>query len=178
MSGATTAINHLISKGHRNIGILGGNPENSYPSKLRYAGCLQGLFHSNIPFVETCHYQQSLYSYKSGYDNMVTLLRKFPEMSAVFAMGDVIAVGAIKALHDISIRVPEDISVVGFDGTRMAEYYIPKITTVCQQTDLLVKRSVEVMLNRIQFKTEATHEVIPCSLIIGDSVKTISCRGQ
>lgn len=178
VAGASLVMDHLIARGHRNIGILGGNLERSLPSKLRYAGCLQRLLLGNIPFVENLQYQQSYYSLKSGYENMMELHHKFPGITAVFAMGDVVAMGAIRALRDLGLSIPEQISVVGFDGMEMGRYFQPRITTIHQQTDLLAKRSIDIMLDRILYKTVATHEIVPSGIVLGESVADIREHGE
>lgn len=70
---------------------------------------------------------------------MKRLIGKFPDVTAVFAMSDVMAIGAIRALRDLGYRVPEDVSVIGFDGTSLAEYYNPKLATIKQQHQTLAK---------------------------------------
>lgn len=62
------------------------------------------------------------------------------------------------------LRVPEDISMIGFDGTVLADYYNPKIVTICQQYDRIAQRSVEILLSMIDLNKPATHELIPFSL--------------
>ena len=61
---------------------------------------------------------------------MKRLIARCPDITAVFAMSDVMAIGVIRALRDLEYRVPEDVSVIGFDGTALAEYYNPKLATI------------------------------------------------
>ena len=79
---------------------------------------------------------------------MKRLVEKYPDLTAVFAMSDVMAIGAIRALRDMDYRVPEDISVIGFDGTVLAEYYNPKLATIRQQYQTLAVRSVEILFHQ------------------------------
>ncbi len=74
---------------------------------------------------------------------MKRLIARCPDITAVFAMSDVMAIGAIRALRDLEYRVPEDVSVIGFDGTALAEYYNPKLATIKQAYQTLAVRSVE-----------------------------------
>ena len=88
-------------------------------------------------------------------------------------MSDVTAIGAIRALIDMRVRVPEDVSVMGFDGIALAKYYNPKLTTIQQQYSTLASRSVEILLNYIELSTSPVHEIVPFTLIEGESVKKI-----
>ena len=93
-----------------------------------------------------------------------------PDITAVFAMSDVMAIGAIRALKDHGRKVPEDISVIGFDGIELADYYSPKLATIRQQYKLLARRSVEILFHLVDFDEEPVHEVIPFELVQGESV--------
>ena len=101
---------------------------------------------------------------------MNRMLASQRSITAVFAMSDVMAVGAMRATFDAGLRVPEDISVIGFDGTLLADYYNPKIVTICQQYDRIAQRSVEILLSMIDLNKPATHELIPFSLKNEESV--------
>ena len=109
---------------------------------------------------------------------MKRLLEKATDITAVFAMSDVTAVGAIRAVIDSGRRVPEDISVMGFDGITMAEYYNPKLTTIQQQYQVLAVRSVEILLQNIDMEPVPVHEIIPFHLVQGESVKTIDAAAR
>jgi len=100
---------------------------------------------------------------------MQQLLSKKLPITAVFAMSDVMAIGAMRAIFDAGLCVPEDISMIGFDGTVLADYN-PKIVTICQQYDRIAQRSVEILLSMIDLNKPATHELIPFSLKNEESV--------
>ncbi len=109
---------------------------------------------------------------------MERLLEKAGDITAVFAMSDVTAIGAIRAIIDNGRRVPEDISVMGFDGITMAEYYNPKLTTIQQQYRVLAERSVEILLQNIDWNVAPMHEIVPFHLVQGESVKRICPRAK
>ena len=94
-------------------------------------------------------------------------------MTAIFAMSDVMAIGAIRAIRDRGLLVPDDISVVGFDGIPMADDYNPKLTTVRQRYQTMAQRSLEILFRTIDLKTKAVHEIIPFELALGESVREI-----
>ena len=89
-------------------------------------------------------------------------------------MSDVMAIGAVRALFDMGYQVPEDISVIGFDGTTLAEYYNPKIATIKQQYKTLATRSVEILFGQIELKKEPVHEIVPFEFMNGESIRVIN----
>jgi LacI family transcriptional regulator len=105
---------------------------------------------------------------------MKRLIEKYPELTAVFAMSDVMAIGAIRALRDMGYRVPEDISVIGFDGTELAEYYNPRLATIKQQYQTLAVRSIEILFGQIELKKEPIHELVPFEFASGESIRKLN----
>lgn len=170
---ASMMIHHLLDCGHKNIAVLGGNIDTSYTSKSRYEGCLQAFEEAGIEFDEEKQFQRARFSFESAYMNMHSLWQKYPQMTALFAMSDVMAIGAVRALLDEGVQVPLDVSVAGFDGTELAKYYNPKITTVQQPLHMLAERGVEILLDHISRGGAASHEIVPCTLVMGESVQTI-----
>ena len=118
-------------------------------------------------------YEKARFSYESSYQAMNRLLDRNLNITAVFAMSDVMAVGAVRAIRDRGLQVPEDISIIGFDGIPLANYYNPKLATVKQQYQILAVRSVEILLGAIDLKKPAVYEIIPFELVAGESVKQI-----
>lgn len=173
VAAAKCAIDYLISQGHRRIGIIGGDLKLSYTSIQRYRGCMESFREQGVEFDEKNCYSKARFSYDSGYQAMKRLLESKKDITAVFAMGDVMAIGAIRALRDEGLRVPEDISVMGFDGITLAEYYNPKLTTIQQQYKTLASRSVKILLNYIELNISAVHEIVPFELVEGESVRKI-----
>ena len=174
VAAARCAIDYLISQGHTEIGIIGGDRKLSHTSCQRYQGCLESFREHGIVFDEEKCYSKARFSYESGYRAMEHLLDSAEGITAVFAMGDVMAIGAIRALRDRGYEVPGDISVMGFDGITLSEYYNPKLTTIQQQYRTLASRSVEILMNYIELNRSAVHEIVPFNLIRGESVKKIS----
>lgn len=172
-AGAKMAVEHLMGLGHRNIGILGGKMETSNAAHTRFTGLCQAFQQQTLPFDREKQLVTARFTLESGYAAMNTLLEKFPELTAVFAMSDVMALGAIRAIHDRGLRVPEDISVVGYDGIPMADFVTPKLTTIGQDRERIARRSVEILLGSIQEKKKTVHEVTPFVLIEGESVRKI-----
>lgn len=165
---AKTAIEYLCELGHDRIAILGGDLEMSHVARVRFRGCEQAFLEHNMNFDKDVQYGIARFTVESGYNSMKQLLEKNPNVTAVFAMADVIAIGAIRAIKDKGLRVPEDISVIGFDGIEMGQYTVPKITTIKQSDEAIATRSVEVLVNGIQ-GDKAIHEQVPYILLVGES---------
>lgn len=171
---ASAVIDYLYAKGHRKIGIIGGMVEESGPSLRRLEGCQIAFLRHHLDFDMERQYARSRFSMRGGYDAANKLLDKFPEMTAIFVIADITAVGAIRAIYDRGMRVPEDISVFGFDGIELTNYMHPRLTTIRQNVSRMANRGTEILLNCIQNHTEATHEIIPFELQEGTSVKDIN----
>ncbi|MCI8893806.1 MAG: LacI family transcriptional regulator [Lachnospiraceae bacterium] len=171
---AGCAVDYLIGQGHRRIGIIGGDLKLSYTSVQRFRGCMDSFRSHGVEFDEKRYFEKARFSYDSAYRAMKRLLGRCEELTAVFAMGDVMAIGAIRALRDLGLMVPEDISVMGFDGITLAEYYNPKLATIQQQYQKLASRSLELLLKSIDLNTSAVHEIVPFQLLEGESVRNIT----
>jgi LacI family transcriptional regulator len=96
------------------------------------------------------------------------------DVTAVLAMSDMMAMGVIRALHECGLRVPEDVSVSGFDGTEMARYYVPSVASVRQPTEEIARRSVELLCDMLE-GGQAQHVKVDYSMVEGESVG--SARG-
>lgn len=169
---ARCAVEYLLKNGHKKIALIGGT-QLSDISRLRWKGWQEALSLHGIEPAQSGPYVGGRFSFKSGYDIMSGILKEGTDITAVFAMADVVAIGAISAIHDFGLRVPEDISVVGFDGIQIGNYYCPKITTIEQDAAQLAKRSGEIILDCIEKQMPARHETIPFRLNCRQSVKKI-----
>lgn len=170
VAAAKFAVEQLFALGHTNVGILGGVMAVSHAAFSRYEGCRQAFAESGIPFDPARQYEAARFSISEGYYAMGRLLDKMPEITAVFAMSDVMAVGAIRAIRDRGLRVPEDISIIGFDGIDIGNYMAPRLTTIRQHREEIASRSVEILLKCIDGYPTAVHEVEPFYLVPGESV--------
>ena len=170
---ARMAVEHLIDLGHRKFAVVGGIRVHSDTTELRYKGCLEAFAAHNISFDDDLDYCPSYFSFGDGYRATKKLLEKKRDFTALFAMSDVIAIGAIRALRDAGLRVPEDISVVGFDGLTMGEYTVPKLTTVCQPIEEMAQRSITLLQENIASPREPRYEQVAVTLRDRESAKKI-----
>jgi len=171
---ARIAIDHLVSLGHRKIAVIGGDREKSDMVLLRFNGCIEAFQKHGIDFDPERNYETARFSYADGYRAAKHLLKQGREFTALFAMSDVMAIGAIRALRDAGKRVPEDVSVIGLDGLDIGEYTVPKLATVCQAVDTLVEVSLELLLDQIENKSAAQHRIIPVCLEWRESARHIN----
>lgn len=168
---AHQVIAYLAGRGHCRIGVLGGNDSDSQISHLRLLGCQDAFARLGLPFDFQTQYQPCRYSLAEAYEAAGQLLDREPGLTAIFALGDVIALGCIRALMDRGRRVPEDISVVGYDGVALSRYSVPRLTTVQQDTAALAEQGVELLLGHIQGElTQPVHRTVPFLLVEGESV--------
>lgn len=171
---AETIVDYLMDHGHRNIAVLGGDMTLSHTSLQRFHGYTNSFLKRGLEVDATKYYEKAKFSMESAYHAMERMLDKKVPITAVFAMSDVMAVGAMRAIFDRGLRVPEDISIVGFDGTRFADYYNPKIVTIRQQHERIALRSIEILFRMIELRTPGTHEVVEYELHNTESVRDIS----
>jgi LacI family transcriptional regulator, repressor for deo operon, udp, cdd, tsx, nupC, and nupG len=126
--GAEEAVRHLINLGHKRIAHIAG-PEHVGTARARLAGYRKALKSARLSFDETL-VQRGDFSILSGQKNMHVLLQQKPAPTAVFSANDEMAMGAIRALKSLDLKVPEDVSVIGFDDQDFAEIYDPALSTV------------------------------------------------
>ena len=168
---ACSATDALIALGHKKFVMIGGDRAVSDTGRLRYEGHLQSLKNHNICFDEELDYQGTRFSYQAGYDATKKLLDNGREFTALFAAADVMAIGAIRALRDGGLRVPEDVSVVGFDGLPLGGYLVPQLSTVQQSVKPMTERSVQLLLQNLEQGGVARHETVPFTICLRESTR-------
>lgn len=177
-AGSRAAIETLIQSGHTKIGIIGGHM--SYNAEkitsARLAGAVDCMKEHGIPFDLKTQFVPSRFSMDDGFRSAKRLLHKYPDLSAVFAHSDMIAIGALRAFSDSGLRVPDDISLIGFDGIEYSRYTIPRIATIRQDTEAMAKKSVDDLLMRISYPRNGIHELIPFEVIDRESIRSIVPR--
>ena len=166
-----TAIQELVAQGHRKIAVIGGDLEASDISRLRYQGCLEAFGANGIPFDPEQDYESIRYSFEEGYRAARNLLDKGRQFTAVFAASDVMAIGAIRALRDAGLRVPEDVSIMGFDGLDVGRYTVPTLSTIRQNVDAMARRSVEMLLENIKEGHLPRYEMVPFDVKLRESIR-------
>lgn len=167
------AIDAMVAQGHRHFAIVGGHKETSTTSLLRYEGCMDSLKSHGIDFDEELSYRAVRFSYQNGYNATKELIEQGLNFTALFAAADVMAIGAMRALTDQGLRVPEDVSVMGFDGLQLGSYIVPQLSTVRQSVQEMARLSVEMLLTQIRDGANARHIFVPFTLWQRESTRTI-----
>lgn len=164
--GARTAAMHLADLGHERIGLIGA-PVTTTAGLDRLSGFLEGLEERGLA-VHPDLRQDGDYSTESGYRAMQRLLPHRPD--AVFAANDSMAAGALRALHEAGVRVPEDVALIGFDGLPASERAVPPLTTISQPVMETGARAVQ-MLNELidEEPSEPLVEIMPVELVVRGS---------
>ena len=166
---AYRVVRYLADRGHKNIGLVGGNWSCTQISYRRVLGCQRAFDELSLPF-DARRCEPCRYSLSDAYDTTKRLLERCPELTALFCVSDVMAMGAIRAIRDLGRRVPEDISVVGYDGIPLSRFSVPRLTTVRQDTQQLARQGVDLLLRNLQRSRPPVHGVVPFQLIDGESV--------
>ena len=167
------AIDAMVALGHRDFVIVGGDRAVSDTSRLRYEGCMRSFREHNIAFDRDLDYEGVRFSYQDGYNATQKLLKAGRRFTALFAIADVMAIGAIRALRDNGLRVPEDVSVMGFDGLPLGSYTVPKLSTVGQAIKVMASRSVEILIENIEGHCRCRHETAPFAVYQRESTRRI-----
>ena len=168
---AGKAIDYLIENGHQNIAVLGGRRLAHDLIWDRFNGVKQSFARHGMTFDESL-YIESMFSLKAAYTAMANVLDDGqPEFTALFAMSDLMAIGAIRAIIDKGLKVPDDISVIGFDGIELAGYYNPPLTTIRQPYAEIARRSAELIIENIRGDSQEQAIILDTEIIIGASVK-------
>lgn len=170
------AMDSLIRLGHRRIAIVGGKYDGSDTSRLRYDGCRAAMQRHGVEFDESVDYVGGRFSYQDGYHGTRKLLQNQRGFTALFTVADVMAIGAIRALQDHGLQVPEDVSVMGFDGLPLGDYMVPRLSTVNQSVELMARRSVEILLDAIEKGGDACHDTIAYSIEQKESTLAVDGR--
>lgn len=170
-NGAFSAVTHLIENGHRAIGLIGSSPD-SYPSVLeRRRGYLAALAQHDIqePFIEN-----STLSRADGFEATLHLLRRHPQLTAIFACNDETAMGVMSAARHLGYELPEDLSVVGFDDIDLAQEVMPALTTVHVDKVLMGTVALRMLRDRaIDPERASLTTVVTTQLIVRESVRKI-----
>ena len=170
---AFMATEYLINNGHKHIGLVLGEKRDYGISKERFEGYKAALATYKVPFKED-YIVYGEYECKDAYEQTKQLLEKNNEITAIFAISDIMAMGVAKASFELGRIVGQDISVVGFDGMDAAKYYHPSITTVKQPKRKMSELSVELLLNLLNGKMENKHIFLDVELVKGGSSTKIS----
>ena len=171
---AYRAVSELYKNGHRRIAVLTAAPDDSSISQLRYLGYQRAL----RDFGLTEHPEDLIcaedFTIANAYAAMQKRLRSPADFTAVFAIADDMAIGAMRALRESGRSIPEDCSVIAIDGLTVSDYINPTLTTLCQPMEHMGRRSVEILLDMVEHRGGPIRETAHTTLRTGESVRDIS----
>ncbi len=173
MNGIEELVRYVYGKGHRRIAYIHGNPTAVTERRLRgfYRACEELEISLPKSYVSSCEYHQPA----SCYEATKRLLALPDRPSCIFFPDDYAYIGGFNAITDAGLRVPEDISAVGYDGINLARVMSPKLTTWRQNTEELGRKAAAGLIERIERPrtTPPEHLLIHGSLFEGESVKDL-----
>ncbi len=176
ITGAYMAVKYLIKQGHQKIGLVGSSAD-AYPSiRERRKGYLRALKHHRIADV---YIEDSELNRDSAYDAACTLLQRAPEITAIFACNDEVAVGVMLAARQMGREIPHDLSLIGFDDIDLATQISPALTTMRVDKILMGKLAVRFLKDRAETPERSTlTTLIGTTLIARETVRPLARAGR
>ena len=170
--GAAAMTQHLIDLGHRRIGFVQGKEEHS-PAQRREAGFRATMADAGLP-VRAPWVVPGDFTFKSGFEAAGKLLALTPRPTAIFAANDDMAAGVISLAHGMNLRLPEELSVAGFDDTPIAATLWPPLTTIHQPITNMAQTAVSLMADVVRRQKSGEQQVpvhhrLECSLLVRGS---------
>lgn len=170
-------IDYLISLGHRRIAIIVAEPTEESIGQLRLEGYMDALRHNGISPEPSLIFQTSdeigHFSMENGYRTTKRLLETGVEFTALYAVSDALAIGAIRALFEAGRRVPQDVSVAGYDGIDVSGYISPSLTTIRQPVEAMAKDTVKLLFDIIAGKKDHQHITYDAELLVRESTRPL-----
>lgn len=167
------AAEYLLSMGHSKIGFLSAPSDNfSYASKERYEGFCQCMKEKKIPVDDSYFEECENWNVKSGQDSFERLYERHPDMTAVFAVSDLLAMGVMNFVHTHDIKVPDELSIMGFDDDYISEYTNPRLTTFRQDSEGIANLAADLLLQHMVGLPVPNKMIkLPCEFINRDSIR-------
>jgi len=151
-----TAVTHLGGLGHQRIALIGGNPDYNFAAERRL-GYIEGLQDLTIPYDSVLETVSDMTD-AGGYQAMRTLLALADVPTAVVCLSDMVALGAMKAIHETGRMPGRDISIIGYDGLRFGPYSHPALTTMKQPLQAAGRKIGEMLLALIDGDHHTSHQ--------------------
>ena len=172
---AYRAVMDLAQKGHRRIAALSTDPRDWSIAQLRFSGYARALHDLGLSLEDGEIIRADDFTIESAYRAVTERLKRPADFTAIFAISDDMAIGAMRALRESGRSIPEDCSIIAIDGLTVSEYIYPMLTTLCQPTDEMGAKSVEILMSVIHGGTHR-HLILPTTLRTGQSVRDLTRR--
>ncbi|WZY34219.1 LacI family DNA-binding transcriptional regulator [Bacillus sp. FSL W8-1122] len=168
---AYDAVCYFIQQGHTEIGMISGNPSDLLAGAPRMAGYKRALKEAGIAYVPTKVAWDKGFYFEDGQKAFQRLYTDHPNLTAIFSASDELAIGAMSAATAKGLRIPEDLSVIGFDGTKLAKMAVPPLTTVSQHFFSMGKTAANLLFDSIATGRASSGRIIRHELIKRHSVQ-------
>lgn len=157
--------------GHRQLAVIGASDQDISIGQLRVNAFNQALFDNGIQLENNIAHTPN-FTFTDGYLATKELLNKI-KFTCLFCISDILAIGAMRAIHEAGLRIPEDVSVIGFDGLEQGKYCIPSLTTIKQPAEEMAHSSVKILLNHLRSGAPHTHKIFAAMPILGESYRSL-----
>jgi LacI family transcriptional regulator len=165
--GAKKGVQHLLELGHQNIAMMNGH-EYAFVSKQRLEGYFQALNGNGIPINRNWIINGD-FDEKKAEEQAIKLLNLYPEITAIFCASDLMAMGVIKAANQLNRKVPEQLSIVGYDDILLAEYITPSLTTIAQNKVQMGYEAAKLLMNMLENDDKPHIITLPTELKVRDT---------
>jgi LacI family transcriptional regulator len=167
---AYTATQFLINKGHKKIGMISGNKDDIISGKPRIDGYISALQDHNLPIDEKKIIFNRGFSFHDGMESLKILLKQAPDLTAVFAASDELAIGAISSAYQLGIKVPDELSIIGYDNLSIAEMSVPPLTTVAQPLTEMGEMAANMLFEMLDSDKLIESRIMPHKIVERKSV--------
>lgn len=167
---AKHAVDYLLDIGHRRIGCITGPMDNPI-CVARKKGYQQSLEDAAVPFDDAA-IDSGDFSFDSGYSAFHRLYKQY-QMTALFCFNDMMALGAMRAAFEVGLKIPEQLSIVGFDDLPFTEYTTPQLTTIRQPQNKIGETAMQTLLNIMQGHKAVQDNVLPTQLLVRSSTSAV-----
>lgn len=171
VGGAYKATRHLLENGHRTIGLINGHAQ-AHVSSQRLDGYVSAMNEYGIE-PDAALRMDGSFTEEGGKEAAYQLLSRRPDVTAIFCASDLMALGAIQAIRGLGLRIPQDISIVGFDNINVTEYCTPALTTVHQNKYELGYHAAQMLIDLLEGRNVHAQLTLPTELVKRDSVASI-----
>jgi LacI family transcriptional regulator len=175
---AYVATQHAIALGHRRIAHLAGS-DRQWIGQQRIQGYQQAVADSQLPYQRVFVSNTGQWDYRAGYLTMSQVLSEPERPTAIFAASDLMAIGAYRAIAEAGLRVPHDISVIGFDDIEAAAYAVPPLTTIRQPFREIAESAVSLVVDLITGQEmDDVQRTLAAELVIRESTREVDHDGR
>lgn len=172
LNSAKMMAEYLISLGHAKIGVVGGYRD-AYPTQMRLEGIRQAMKENGLSLPDE-YIRYGDWEYNSGYENAICLLNLKEPPTAIFALNDIMAAGCYRAATEFGIKIPDDLSIAGFDNRDISRYLYPSLTTMNLPLRDIGKQAFNMLLESINGDSKNPQQIVlPCQVIKRDSTSKV-----